>query len=241
MTSSCETLNTKQLSRIGSSNSSGGGGRGSSIRTSPTCHHHHPSTRTMTERWFLCSQTARTEARLLAILDLISSIVYLIMFGLLTFAIIHHPELVRKYLDEVPENQDIARLLTYGTAKQAFFLSILILRPATSLIIAFMLFVGAQKRSFGIVRICFFVSIIYITVDMILFIPKTIYTQNGKIYVITYIFNVIYMLYELWVMYELKKEVQEYRDKEKEDAEPETEDTTVVGEGESAGTGEDGE
>lgn len=65
---------------------------------------------------------------------------------------------------------------------------------------------------------------------MILFIPKTIYTQNGKIYVITYLFNVVYMCYELWVNYELKKEVLEWHEKHDEDGEPETEDTTVDGE-----------
>lgn len=88
------------------------------------------------------------------------------------------------------------------------------------------------------VRVCFIVSIIYITIDMILFIPKTIYTQNEKIYVIIYLFNVIYVVYELWVMYELKKEVLEWKEKQEDDAEPETEDTTVVGEGESGGGGD---
>lgn len=43
------------------------------------------------------------------------------------------------------------------------------------------------------------------------------------------------MVYELWVNYELKKEVKEWHEKQGgDDAEPETEDTTVVGEGESA-------
>lgn len=75
---------------------------------------------------------------------------------------------------------------------------------------------------------------------MILFIPKTIYTQNGKFYVVTYLVNVIYMVYELWVVYELKKEVLEWKEKQESeaDAEPETEDTTVVGEGESTGGGD---
>lgn len=80
------------------------------------------------------------------------------------------------------------------------------------------------------VKFCFIISVIYIVIDMILFIPKTIYTQNGKIYVITYLVNVVYMTYELWVVYQLKKEVQEWHDNKDSEGEPETEDTTVADE-----------
>lgn len=71
---------------------------------------------------------------------------------------------------------------------------------------------------------------IYIIVDLILLVPRTIYTQEGKLYVILYIVNFIYMLYELRVIYVLLIELRALWEEEKadEEAEPSTEDTVVI-------------
>jgi len=78
------------------------------------------------------------------------------------------------------------------------------------------------------VRFWFIVSIVYLLVDMILFIPRTIYTSDGKIYLLLSIFNFVYMLYELWIVHALLDELSDQEEPKAEDQESQNTDDTVV-------------
>jgi hypothetical protein len=77
----------------------------------------------------------------------------------------------------------------------------------------------------------FIISVIYIIIDLILLVPRTIYTQDGKLYVIVYLLNFVWMLYELRAVYILMTELREAWEKEEPETESEeapADDTVVV-------------
>jgi hypothetical protein len=70
-------------------------------------------------------------------------------------------------------------------------------------------------------------SIIYIVIDLILIVPRTIYLHHSTIFVVAYLINAEYMLYELRTVYYLMQDLKEGNKNEDEESDPNT-DTVVI-------------
>lgn len=74
---------------------------------------------------------------------------------------------------------------------------------------------------------CLVFSVIYIVIDLILLLPRTIYLQHGSTFVLVYMVNFIYMVYQWRVVYQLMQDLSE-DEKGEEENDTNTDDTVVI-------------
>jgi len=89
--------------------------------------------------------------------------------------------------------------------------------------------------------VLFIVLVLFIVVDLILLVPRTIYTSNGKLYVIVYLVNFVWVVYEVRAVYILLIQLKEAWEKENSAPEEEEPEPAAAAEGEKEEGGADNE